>query len=86
MNINQIAQQAMDYLDSVGIAADYEIKIERVRFLFIPFKRKRCFVYFCGKEVELSNFESLIWFIQTVNETLACDLAWKEVLKLKSPN
>jgi len=25
MNLNQIAQQAMDYLDSVGVAADYEI-------------------------------------------------------------
>lgn len=26
MNLNQIAQQAMDYLDSVGVAAEYEIK------------------------------------------------------------
>lgn len=25
MTLNQIAQQAMDYLDSVGVAADYEI-------------------------------------------------------------
>lgn len=25
MNLEQIAQQAMDYLDSVGIAADYEV-------------------------------------------------------------
>ena len=27
MNLEQIAQQAMDYLDSVGVAADYEIKV-----------------------------------------------------------
>lgn len=26
MNLQQIAQQAMDYLDSVGVAAEYEIK------------------------------------------------------------
>ena len=26
MSLEQIAQQAMDYLDSVGVAADYEIK------------------------------------------------------------
>lgn len=26
MNLEQIAQQAMDYLDSVGEAADYDIK------------------------------------------------------------
>ena len=26
MNLNQIAKQAMDYLDSVGVAADYDIK------------------------------------------------------------
>lgn len=26
MNLEQIAQQAMDYLDSVGVAADYYIK------------------------------------------------------------
>lgn len=25
MTLNQIAQQAMDYLDSVGVAADYKI-------------------------------------------------------------
>lgn len=25
MTLNQIAQQAMDYLDSVGVAADYSI-------------------------------------------------------------
>lgn len=25
MNLEQIAQQAMDYLDSVGVAAEYEI-------------------------------------------------------------
>lgn len=25
MTINQIAQQAMDYLDSVGVAADYKL-------------------------------------------------------------
>lgn len=25
MTLNQIAQQAMDYLDSVGVAADYDI-------------------------------------------------------------
>lgn len=25
MTLNQIAQQAMDYLDSVGVAADYEV-------------------------------------------------------------
>ena len=25
MNLEQIAQQAMDYLDSVGVAADWEI-------------------------------------------------------------
>ena len=26
MTLNQIAKQAMDYLDSVGVAADYDIK------------------------------------------------------------
>jgi len=26
MNLEQIAQQAMDYLDSVGVAAEYEVK------------------------------------------------------------
>lgn len=26
MTLNQIAQQAMDYLDDVGVAADYKIK------------------------------------------------------------
>jgi len=26
MNLDQIAQQAMDYLDSAGVAADYEVK------------------------------------------------------------
>lgn len=26
MTLNQIAQQAMDYLDSVGVAADYNIE------------------------------------------------------------
>lgn len=26
MTLNQIAKQAMDYLDSVGVAADYEIE------------------------------------------------------------
>lgn len=26
MTLNQIAQQAMDYLDSVGVAADYDIE------------------------------------------------------------
>ena len=26
MTLEQIAQQAMDYLDSVGVAADYDIK------------------------------------------------------------
>lgn len=26
MTLNQIAQQAMKYLDSVGVAADYDIK------------------------------------------------------------
>ena len=30
MTLNQIAQQAMDYLDSVGVAADYEIEERRV--------------------------------------------------------
>jgi len=26
MNLEQVAQQAMDYLDSVGVAAEYEVK------------------------------------------------------------
>lgn len=86
MNLEQIAQQAMDYLDSVGVAAEYEIITEKRKIMFIPIKRKRCIVHFCGKKVELSNFESLLWFIQNVNEAVVCDLAWKEVLKLKSPN
>jgi hypothetical protein len=31
MTLNQIAQQAMDYLDSVGVAADYEIRYMHLR-------------------------------------------------------
>lgn len=30
MNLEEIAQQAMDYLDSVGVAADYEIQERRI--------------------------------------------------------
>jgi hypothetical protein len=33
MTLEQIAQQAMDYLDSVGVAADYEIYNDLVRVI-----------------------------------------------------
>lgn len=29
MTLNQIAQQAMDYLDSVGVAADYNMQKDK---------------------------------------------------------
>lgn len=74
--LERMALQAMDYLDSIGIPADWDIKTERSRFLLIPIKRKLCFIYFYGKEVELSSFESLICFVEAVNESLI----------LKSPN
>lgn len=32
MTLEQIAQQAMDYLDSVGVAADYEIENQEFPF------------------------------------------------------
>lgn len=74
--LERIALQAMDYLDSVGIAADWGIKTDRFRFLLIPIKRRRCFIYFYDQEVELSSFKSLICFFEAVNESLI----------LKSPN
>lgn len=41
MTLNQIAQQAMDYLDRVGVAADYDIKDDLLTIL----TEKSCFQY-----------------------------------------
>lgn len=54
MILEQIAQQAMKYLDSVGVAADYEIENEKL----LVATDARDFVFFDGG--------SLIYFIDEV--------------------
>ena len=52
MNLEQIAQQAMDYLDSVGIAADYDIKY---MFLFVRTGNHEFSVAYDGCRTDFMN-------------------------------
>ena len=89
MNLEQIAQQAMSYLDSVGVAADYEIKkigkSAKTESLFNE-------IYFKGVS---DDFRLLItttsnrFFLNSVAENVDVDLFFDELKTVhpqKSPN
>lgn len=50
MTLEQIAQQAMDYLDSVGVAADYDIKYMHLKI----FTNDKAFT--CAYDYSVSEF------------------------------
>ena len=57
MNLEQIAQQAMDYLDSVGVAAEYEIAHMNLKI----FTDEHVFICVCD--------DSFIYFMSDISYT-----------------